>query len=116
MHLIQIETIDPAVIEGLCKLSDSNENIDIIQSHSFSGDLTNIELYVKLTAGVIAAITPIITALIKNNKITSLKIDNDKIELNNASSKTTKELIQKYFESKQTTEEAKSEIENDGNE
>ncbi len=112
MHLIQIETFDPSVTEELKRLSDCNENIDIIHGHNFSGDLTNIELYVELTIGVIAVITPVITALIKNHKITSIKIDNDKIELTNVSSKNTEEFIKKFFENKQTTEESISETEN----
>lgn len=96
MHLIQIETFDPSVTEELKRLSDCNENIDIIHGHNFSGDLTNIELYVELTIGVIAVITPVITALIKNHKITSIKIDNDKIELTNVSSKNTEEFIKNF--------------------
>lgn len=114
MHMIQIETVDFNIIEEFRKLSERDENIDVIHGRNFNGDLTNIELYVELTIGVIAAITPIIVALIKNHKITSIKVDGDKMELTNVSSKTTEEFIKEYFESKQTKESSEDDnIESD---
>lgn len=105
MHQIQIETSDSDVIKELNELSNKNDSIDIIQGRNFSGDLTTIEVYVPLIVSVIGAITPIITVWIQKMKLSSIKIDGKKIELNNVSQKITEEVLKKYFESIRTEEE-----------
>lgn len=108
MHQIQIETSDLTVIKELQQLSEKNENIYVIQGRNFSGDLTNIEVYLPLIVSVIAAITPLISAWIQKMKLSSIKIDGKKIELNNVSQKTVEEVLSKYFENLQTEEERNS--------
>jgi hypothetical protein len=98
MHQIQIETLDFSVLSELESYFDNNENIDIIQGRNFSGDLTNIELYFRLATDVIAVLTPIITLLIQKKRISSIKIDGNKIELENVSHELAEEALKKHFE------------------
>ena len=95
MHQIQIETLDFSVLSELESLLGSNEYIDIIQGRNFSGDLTNIELYFRLATDVIAVLTPIITLLIQKKRISSIKIDGKKIELENVSHDLAEEALRK---------------------
>lgn len=105
MHQIQIETLDFSVLSELESLLGSNEYIDIIQGRNFSGDLTNIELYFRLATDVIAVLTPIITLLIQKKRISSIKIDGKKIELENVSHDLAEEALRKHFEMMQYNEE-----------
>jgi len=113
MHQIQIETFDSTVIKELQVLVEKDENIDMIQGRNFSGDLTSIEIYVPLIVSVIASITPIITAWIQKKQVSSIKIDGEKLELNNVSPKITEEVLRKYFENHQTEEEKDSRTKSD---
>lgn len=105
MHQIQIETLDFSVLSELESYFDNNENIDIIQGRNFSGDLTNIELYFRLATDVIVVLTPIITLLIQKKRISSIKIDGNKIELENVSHELAEEALRKHFEMMQSCEE-----------
>ncbi len=105
MHQIQIETLDFNVLSELESYLGENENIDIIQGRNFSGDLTNIELYFRLATDVIAVLTPIITLLIQKKRVSSIKIDGNKIELENVSHELAEEALRKHFETLQSGEE-----------
>ena len=98
MHQIQIETLDFSVLSELESCLGDNKSIDIIQGRNFSGDITNIELYFRLATDVIAVLTPIITLLIQKKRISSIKIDGNKIELENVSHELAEEALKKHFE------------------
>ena len=77
----------------LFELANSNENIDIIEEKNFSGDITTIELYVSLGINAAAVVVPIIKALIKQHKISSVTIDGNKIEAKNISEDLAEKII-----------------------
>lgn len=107
MHKIEIEIDEVEYASELIRLAETNEDIDIITEKNFNGDLTTIELYISLTINVVAVLLPIIKSLIKHNKISTLKIDGQKIEINNVS----QELIEKILMQKMGLE-AKTESKN----
>ena len=97
MHQIQIETIYTSLFQELQNiLQDSN--IDIIQGRNFSGDLTNIEIYIPHIVTAINIVVPVVIKLIKKNRVSSVKIDGKKIELKNVSNMVAEEALNKYFE------------------
>lgn len=100
MHKIEIETDEVEHVAELIKLAETNDEMDIITEKSFSGDLTTIELYISLTVNLVTVLVPIIKSLIKHKKISSLKIDDQKIEVNNVS----QELIEKILKQKMEIE------------
>ena len=104
MHQIQIETLDYSVLNELRLSLGDNEDIEIIQGRDFSGDLTNIELYFRLVTDAIAVLSPIITMLIQKKRISSIKIDGDKIELVNVSHEVAEEALRKHFEMLKSSE------------
>lgn len=105
MHLIEIETYDSEVFEILKKVTDDNENMDIIQGKNFSGNISNIEIYAPLIISVISTITPILMTLINKHRISSIKIDGDKLDISNASEKITKLVVEGFFEKHKNNEE-----------
>ena len=107
MHKIEIEMDEVEYASELIRLAETNEDMDIITEKNFSGDLTTIELYISLTINVVTVLVPIIKSLIKHKKISSLKIDAQKIEVNNVSL----ELIEKILKKKMEIE-AKAESKN----
>ena len=92
---IEIETEDSCVIQGLKTLQETTDEIDIIESKNFNGDITTIELYVSLSINIIAVIVPVIKMYIDNKKVSKMTIDGDKIELSNVSEKLIKETLEK---------------------
>lgn len=98
MHKIEIEIDDVEYAANLIKLAETNEDIDIITEKNFSGDLTTIELYISLTINVVTVLVPIIKSLIKHKKISSLKIDGQKIEVNNVSQELIETILKKKME------------------
>nr|WP_296102342.1 hypothetical protein [uncultured Mediterraneibacter sp.] len=100
MHKIEIEMDEVEYASELIRLAETNEDMDIITEKNFSGDLTTIELYISLTINVVTVLVPIIKSLIKHKKISSLKIDGQKIEVNNVS----QELIEKILKEKMEIE------------
>ena len=107
MHKIEIEMDEVEYASELLRLAETNDEMDIITEKNFSGDLTTIELYISLTINVVTVLVPIIKSLIKHKKISSLKIDGQKIEVNNVSQK----LIEKILKQKMEIE-AKAESKN----
>ena len=85
MHKIELEIDELEYAFELLKLAEENEDIDLITEKNFTGDLTMIELYISLSLNVITLIVPIIKALIKQKRVSSLKIDGEKIEVTNVS-------------------------------
>ena len=107
MHKIEIEMDEVEYASELLRLAETNDEMDIITEKNFSGDLTTIELYISLTVNLVTILVPIIKSLIKHKKISSLKIDGQKIEVNNVS----QELIEKILKQKMEME-AKAESKN----
>ena len=105
---LQVEKLDD--VRELLELSDNNEDIDVILEKNFTGDLTTIELYVSLTANVILVLVPIIKTLIRQRKVSSIKIDQEKIEVTNVSQKMIEKILHYKMEqeaSKMNTESKK---------
>lgn len=98
MHKIEIEMDEVEYASELIRLAETNEDMDIITEKNFSGDLTTIELYISLTINVVTVLVPIIKSLIKHKKISSLKIDGQKIEVNNVSQELIEKILKKKME------------------
>lgn len=92
---IEIETEDGHLIQELKALQETTDEIDIIESKNFNGDITTIELYVSLSINIIAVIVPVIKMYIENKKVSKMTIDGDRIELSNVSEKLIKETLEK---------------------
>lgn len=93
MYKVELEVDSLEDVHELFDLADNNENIDIITQKNFNGDVTTIELYISLAVNVIAVVVPVINALISQRRVSSLKIDGDKIEVENV----TQDLIEKIL-------------------
>lgn len=93
MYKVELEVDSLEDVHELFDLADKNENIDIITQKNFNGDVTTIELYISLAVNVIAVVVPVINALISQRRVSSLKIDGDKIEVENV----TQDLIEKIL-------------------
>ena len=96
MLQIQMEFANIDDANPLFELADSSGDIEIIQGKNFSGDITTVELYISLAVNIATLVVPILKALIKQKKVSSIKIDGDKIELSNVSD----ELIEKVLDKK----------------
>ncbi len=93
MYKVELEVDSLEDVHELFDLADKNENIDIITQKNFNGDVTTIELYISLAVNVIAVVVPVINALISQRRVSSVKIDGDKIEVENV----TQDLIEKIL-------------------
>ena len=96
LHQIQIEFHNPEDARELLSLAERYEDITAIEEKSFTGDVTTIELYVSVAINVLTIVGAAVNALIAKKKVSSVKIDGDKIELNNVS----EDLIKHVVESK----------------
>ena len=96
MHKIEIEVYEIECADGLFKLAENNDDIDIIKEKNFNGDITTIEVYVGLAVSIIVAVMPILKGMIKQGKVSSLKIDGEKIEVSGVSER----LIEKILKEK----------------
>lgn len=104
---LQIEELEDA--SELLELADHNKDMDVIVERNFTGDLRDIELYVSLTISLILSLAPIIKKLISKSKISSLKIDGDKIEIENVSEKTIEKILELKMEHVENKEKDKFE-------
>ena len=77
-------------------MAEKYDDITAIEEKSFTGDVTTIELYVSVVINVLTIVGAAVNALIAKKKVSSVKIDGDKIELNNVS----EDLIKHVVESK----------------
>lgn len=92
IHKIELQVEQAQDIQQLLDMADG-ENIDVIVEKNFTGDLTTIELYASLTANIILVLVPVIKSLIKEHKVSSIKIDGDKIEVENV----TQDMLEKIL-------------------
>lgn len=93
MNLLEFEVWESNDAKELFDLADSNDDIDIVSEKNFSGDVTAIELYISSGINLLTVVIPIIITLIKKKKISKLKIDGDKLEIDNVS----EELVEKVL-------------------
>lgn len=83
MYKIELEIDESKSFDELIELSEKEEDIDIITEKNFTGDITTIEIFVA----TLEVLVPAIVAMIKKRKISSMKIDGEKIEVKNVSEK-----------------------------
>lgn len=96
LHQIQIEFNNPDDAKEILTLAEKYSEITAIEEKSFTGDVTTIELYVSVAINILTIVGAAVNALIAKKKVSSVKIDGDKIELNNVS----EDLIKRIVESK----------------
>lgn len=96
LHQIQIEFHNPEDARDILALVEEHDDITAIEEKSFTGDVTTIELYVSVAINILTIVGAAVNALIAKKKVSSVKIDGDKIELNNVS----EDLIKRIVESK----------------
>ncbi len=96
LHQIQIEFNNPDDAKEILTLAEKYGEITAIEEKSFTGDVTTIELYVSVAINILTIVGAAVNALIAKKKVSSVKIDGDKIELNNVS----EDLIKRIVESK----------------
>ena len=89
MYKIEIEIEEMEDIRELMQMEEENDEIDIITEKNFTGDITKIEVFI----GALEILIPLVRSLIKNKKVSSMKLDGEKIELKNVS----EELLQAKF-------------------
>ena len=80
MHKIELTIDEIRDAKELFELADRNEDITITRGDDFIAgeDLTSIGLTISLAVNVITVIAPIIEQLIKQKKVSSIKIDGKK--------------------------------------
>lgn len=95
LHQIQIEFHNPEDARDILSLTEQYDDITAIEEKSFTGDVTTIELYVSVAINVLTIVGAAVNALIAKKKVSSVKIDGDKIELNNVSEDMIKRIVQR---------------------
>ena len=98
MYKVELEVDSFEDVPELFDLADNNENIDLITQKNFNGDVTTIELYISLAVNVIAVVVPVINALISQRRVSSLKIDDKKIEVENVTQDLIEKILKEHFE------------------
>ena len=95
LHQIQIEFHNPEDARDILSLAEQYDDITAIEEKSFTGDVTTIELYVSIAINVLTIVGAAVNALIAKKKVSSVKIDGDKIELNNVSEDLIKRIVER---------------------
>lgn len=105
MHQIIIETTNRKAAEEAARVLNEIDNVDVIEGRNFSGEISTIEIYLPLITSVIVAVVPIITSLINKHKMSSIKIDGNKLELTNISSELAENVLRQYLRDHQDKDE-----------
>lgn len=105
MHQIIIETTNRKAAEEAARVLNEIDNVDVIEGRNFSGEISTIEIYLPLITSVIVAVVPIITSLINKHKMSSIKIDGNKLELTNISSELAENVLRQYLKDHQDKDE-----------
>ena len=95
LHQIQIEFNNPEDVRELLSLAEQYEDITAIEEKSFTGDVTTIELYVSVAINILTIVGAAVNTMIAKKKVSSVKIDGDKIELNNVSEDLIKRIVER---------------------
>lgn len=94
VHIL-VESNDIVEFDDFMKIS-LEPGIDIVHEKSFNGITNVIEIFIDAIP-VIAILSPIIIEKIKKKSICKIKIDGDKIEIENISEELLKEIIENKF-------------------
>lgn len=94
LHQIQLEFNNQDNAKDILALAENHDEITIIQEKNFTGDVTTIELYVSVAVNVLTVVGTAVSALIAKKKVSSVKIDGDKIEVNNVSENLIKHIVE----------------------
>ena len=95
LHQIQIEFHNPEDARDILSLAERYDDITAIEEMSFTGDVTTIQLYVSVVINILTIVGAAVKALIAKKKVSSVKIDGDKIELNNVSEDLIKRIVER---------------------
>lgn len=95
LYQIQIEFRNPEDAREILSLAEQYDDIKAIEEKSFTGDVTTIELYVSVAINILTIVGAAVKALIAKKKVSSVKIDGDKIELNNVSEDLIKRIVER---------------------
>ena len=95
LHQIQFEFHNPEDAREILSLAEQYEDITAIEEKSFTGDMTTIELYVSVAINILTIVGAAVNALIAKKKVSSVKIDGDKIEINNVSEDLIKRIVER---------------------
>lgn len=94
LHQIQLEFNNQDNAKDILALAENYDEITVIQEKNFTGDVTTIELYVSIAINVLTVIGTAVSALIAKKKVSSVKIDGEKIEVNNVSETLIKHIVE----------------------
>lgn len=101
MYKIELDMEEIEDISDIMQLEEENDEIDIITEKNFTGDITTVEIFI----GVLEVLIPVVRSLIKNKKISSMKLDGDKIEIKNVSEELVKKILTEKYKNNSNTEE-----------
>ena len=88
-------------IRELMQMEEENDEIDIITEKNFTGDITKIEVFI----GALEILIPLVRSLIKNKKVSSMKLDGEKIELKNVSEELIEKVLKEKYKNNSDSEE-----------
>lgn len=98
MNVIQIVFQNPDDATELVNSARSN-GVDVIEERNFNGDITTVELFISMGINILTLIVSIINMKIQQNKVSSLKINGDSIEINNVTQELLEEILRQKFNS-----------------
>lgn len=98
MNVIQIVFQNPDDATELVNFAQSN-GVDVIKERNFNGDITTVELFISMGINILTLIVSIINMKIQQNKVSSLKINDDSIELNNVTQDLLEKILRQKFNS-----------------
>lgn len=101
MYKIELDMEEIEDISDIMQLEEENDEIDIITEKNFTGDITTVEIFI----GVLEVLIPVVRSLIKNKKISSMKLDGDKIEIKNVSEELVEKILTEKYKNNSNTEE-----------
>ena len=101
MYKIEIEIEEMEDIRELMQMEEENDEIDIITEKNFTRDITKIEVFI----GALEILIPLVRSLIKNKKVSSMKLDGEKIELKNVSEELIEKVLKEKYKNNSDSEE-----------
>ena len=98
VHVI-FDINDEIDLNDFIQTTKIEEELEVIHEKNFNGTSMIVEVFIN-SIPAIALITPVIIAKIKKKNLSNLKIEGDKIEIDNVSEKFIKELLEKTLSNK----------------
>lgn len=93
MIQMSININESRIVDDLKKIAITEQDVEIIHEKNFNGTETIIEIFIN-SIPVITLLVPIIVEYIKTQKISKVKIDGDKIEIENVSEEFLKNFLE----------------------